>query len=140
MHVGQQQDCAIAVFKRTRLDYASVVDHRLQELARTLRSHQHISTIGAQQSAIFNKGLNRALVHCYIQQTVTCNVEGDRCSGRQRHGAHICLNQTLVADAGAEHCNISPIGFYRALIDHHAAAACKAVTTRGKISIRHIQG
>jgi len=105
-----------------------------------LGGHQYTSAISSQQPAICDKGVYRTLVHGDIEQSVTGNVKCDRCRGGERHRTHIRLDQTLIADVRAQHCDIAAIGIDRAPIDHLAANPVKTITTGSKVGIGHVQG
>ena len=118
LHASQKHYRAVSVFDAMCLDYAGVVHGTLQEIPGSLGCHQHLPTVGTDQTTILNKRIYRALIYRHIEQSIACNVKGDGIAGSKCHRTEFCRDHTVVADIGAQQRDIATVavGAYRSLV------------------------
>ena len=100
LHVTQQANGAVAVFKRLRLNHAGIVDRASQQAASRLRGEQHLASVGPDQAAILDKRIHGTLVHGDVEQSVPGQIKCDGLAGGECHRAEFGGDYAFVADVG----------------------------------------
>ncbi len=141
LHITHKPDRAVMVLDALRLDDAGVVHRTLQQAPRRLGGQQYMAAVGMDQAAVPGQGVNRALVHCDIEQTVTGHIKGETVAGGERYRAEPGRDHAFIAYVGAEQDHITAIGVDRSLIDYRAGAgAGKLVSAGHEVAVGNAEG
>ena len=74
LHVTQQLDRAAACINAMGLDDARVVDYRLEQVARRLRTQQYAAAVGLDQTTVLDQRTDGTLVDRHMEQAVARHV------------------------------------------------------------------
>ena len=101
-HAPQQGDAALMVLHRARFDHAGVVHHAGEQRVFGACAHDDYPAVGADQSAVFGKAVEHALVNLHLHQAVVLEGEGGGIACPQRHRALRRGDRALVTNSVAK--------------------------------------
>ena len=141
VHVAHEPDSTVMVLDGLRLNHTGVVYHAGQELPRRPGGHQYVSPIGQDHSAVLSQRIHRTLIHGYIEQPITGQIQGNGITRGQRHRAEFGRNHPFIADSGAQQRHKATVGVDGSPVENRAAAGPgEPIVARHKVPVGNPQG
>ena len=101
-HAAQQNNLAVLLLHRPRLNHTGVVDHTGQQTVTRTGAEQHLPAIGLNQPAVLRQGVDLIAGDLQAQQLAACKVQAHRAARAQRHRATGGADIALVGHAVAQ--------------------------------------